>query len=200
MCIRYLTNMYIYSMLIVDPYKEDGKMHKPRRFKNWQAICLESNKRLRLLVALATDKKLLIELQRGFPRLFTRRASHNLLRVPASALREAAEERSRTSWGHDRYVAHDRDFGWDNLADQFGLPCIRLQQAEFPIELAAQLNRKEIKPGMKVRWCGVKHYVIGLPDGWDTGDIIGDPKESMNAVDELQYIALAPCRLIDMKA
>ena len=71
-------------------------------YKNWPEICKVENDLLRLLVATTKDEHVLAGLEKGFPELFSEEASD--LKVPASALRHAAQEWSRQHYESEDYI------------------------------------------------------------------------------------------------
>ena len=100
-------------------------------FRNWKLICQEKDPALRLLLATATDERILEGLEKGFSEFFA--AEEQPLRVPHSAIRE---------WGVR--VGGNITFPNDVLK-HFGIPHFTFHEgSDHPEGLTEMLGDKDI--------------------------------------------------------
>ena len=163
-------------------------------FKNWSAICEVKDDLLRLLVATTKDAETLEGLQQGFPHLFSE--TETILRVPASALREAAKAVSRKQEAGSKFEELDGEIAWSYGMDGFGIPCAArwAHPEEVPPELLQQLVGQTFDGGMKVKYRGVECVVMYIDD------MAGQLGKPITEVPESECMTLAPAEFIDLNA
>jgi len=134
--------------------------------KNWQAICKIADPNFRLLLATTKDPYILAGLEVGFPELFSEREVP--LRVPASALREAARQWSRGYNNEDTYLEEDGEICWTHILDRFAIPILLDATSSdyggvnIPKDMAQQLVGQRYEAGLSVTYRGMCCLVIDL--------------------------------------
>lgn len=174
-------------------------------YKNWQTICRVEDDLLRLLIATTHDQYVLAGLERGFPDLFSEDPTE--LRVPASALRKAAQERSREEYASEEYVEFDGEFYWLPIVDKFNIPIIfdfakpdsGLSSASkgMPRSILEQLVGKKFEMGLTVNHDGIQCLVVDI--GMHGASM---PKlhEVITDIPEVEWMRLIPAYCVDLNS
>ncbi len=173
----------------------------PRR--NWAAICQIQDNRFRTDVSLATDPYVLDGFVRGFPELFfTDKEDEGPLRVPLSALMEAAYEFSSAEYPDEpEHWEVDRHFGLifaGNIGAHLDIPIAHSFGEEYddvPPSISEGLKGQSAQAGMTVRYLGELYIVtdITFAEGYPK---IGETFKEVPAVDRVK-LALAEFVALD---
>lgn len=164
-------------------------------YKNWPEICKIKNDLFRLVVATTKDEYVLAGLEKGFPELFI--GEEIPLRVPASALREAAREYSRRERYEGDHLGFDTELGWLNVLDDFDIPLAYGWSAEDGSvlnDLLEQMVGQKLEMGLSVEYRGVKCLVVHI------SDYAGKLHEVIAEMPETNFLYLIPADCVDLNA
>lgn len=165
-------------------------------YKNWQAICGLQDDLFRLLVAMTKDPYILAGLEKGFPELFSE--EETILRVPASAIRERAQEYSMEQEQSNEYGELDANISWGPILHEFNIPIIgnwHESDSIVPHELLRQLVGQRFEAGMTVEYRGIQCLVayISCTNADDLHGVIHEVRET-------EFLTLIAADCVDLNS
>lgn len=136
--------------------------------RDWTTICQLEDGPTRLAISLANDPEILAGFAQGFPHLFKEGDDEGPLRVPLSALQEAAYEFAREHYSDSpECQEHDRHFSLASVLDKHAH--LRIPASHWwnedkmpPQSVLDQLEDQVGRACMPVEYNGVQYLVLDI--------------------------------------
>ncbi len=153
--------------------------------RNWAAIAQLQDRYTRIAISLAEDPKLLACYERGFPHLFEEGCDEGALRIPLSAMLEAAGKFIQDFFGVANWLTRRHFqlcFGFQGLPSHAhkvaATTKIVFEEGPVPQPLIDQLVGQKAQAGLLIEVDGITYLVtdIGFTEGDpEVGSIIDKP-------------------------